>query len=77
MRSGQSYARFRLGSGPGLDTRRLAFYMDAGVKAAIGALGAAAARPWCRGRSLKLKQKVWLNLGKLRQITGRDLPSMY
>ncbi|MGF7159484.1 succinoglycan biosynthesis protein ExoM [Rhodoligotrophos appendicifer] len=77
MRSGQSYARFRLGGGRRLDARQLAFYADAAAKMLLGGLGAALLRPLSRGRSLRWQQKTWLNIGKLRQITGRDLPSMY
>ncbi|WP_137388128.1 glycosyltransferase [Rhodoligotrophos defluvii] len=77
LRSGQSYARLRIGPGGKLDPRHIAFYMDAGAKALIGGAGAALLRPVCRARSLKLRQKAWLNLGKLREITGRDLPPMY
>ncbi|MFK8252508.1 glycosyltransferase family 2 protein [Ancylobacter terrae] len=77
LRSGQSYARFRLAGARGLDPRGLAFHADAAAKALIGGLGAALARPFSRAAALRLSQKAWLNLGKLRQITGRDLPSMY
>ena len=77
LRAGQSYARFRLRSRRGLDPRGLLFHLDASMKCVAGFAGAWALRPIRRGRALRLEQKGWMNLGKLRQITGWELPSMY
>lgn len=77
LRAGQSYARFRLRDGRGLDPSGLLFHLDAAAKCAVGFAGAWLLRPVRRGGALRLEQKAWMNLGKLRQITGRALPSMH
>lgn len=77
MRSGQSYARFRLSGRRGLDISGLRFHGDAAAKMLAGFVAASLLRPLSRARSMAFAQKAWLNLGKLRQVTGRDLPSMY
>ncbi|MBN8945419.1 MAG: glycosyltransferase family 2 protein [Rhizobiales bacterium] len=77
IRSGQSYARFRLSGRRGLDAGGLGFHCDAAAKMLAGFLAASLLRPLSRARSMAFAQKAWLNLGKLRQATGRDLPSMY
>lgn len=76
LRTGQSYARFALRDRPGRLTRAV-FYLDAGLKAAIGLAGALAIRPLSRSASLRLRRKAWLNLGKAREALGLDLPVMY
>lgn len=77
LRSGQSFARFRLAGGRGLDGKGLVFYAGAAVKAATGLAAALLLRPVDRARSLRFALKGWLNLGKLRQLPGLDLPAMY
>jgi succinoglycan biosynthesis protein ExoM len=77
LRSGQSYARFRLRDRRGLDPAGLWFHADAAVKCVAGLCGALALRPFRRAGSLRLARRGWMNLGKLRQLTGHDLPSMY
>ena len=77
LRAGQSYARFRLRDRRGLDPAGLVFHLDAAAKCAVGFAGAWLLRPVRRGGSLRLEQKAWMNLGKLRQLTGWELPAMY
>jgi succinoglycan biosynthesis protein ExoM len=77
LRSGQSYARFRLAGARGLDAAGLRFHGDAALKSLAGFAAALLVRPLSRARSLRLEQKAWLNLGKLRQLSGRALPTMY
>ncbi|HRO49086.1 MAG TPA: glycosyltransferase family 2 protein [Hyphomicrobium sp.] len=77
LRSGQSYARFRLGGAGRYRPRSLAFYALALGKAAVGFSFALALRPFDRGRSFALMQKGWLNVGKLRHFAALELPTMY
>ncbi|KPL51034.1 hypothetical protein ABB55_01365 [Prosthecomicrobium hirschii] len=77
LRSGQSYAGFRLGGRRGLDPAGLVFHAGNAAKALAGLAAALLLRPVDRARSLRFALKFWLNLGKLRQLTGRDLPSLY
>jgi succinoglycan biosynthesis protein ExoM len=77
MRSGQSYAQFRLGEQAGRPLAKALFYLDAAAKSLAAFAMSVALRPVRRDRSFKLEQRGWMNLGKVRQITGRDLPSMY
>ena len=77
LRSGQSYARFRLGAVSRYSPRSVAFHVAAFGKSIAGFLLALALRPFDRGRSLAFMQKGWLNAGKLRHIAALDLPKMY
>ena len=77
LRSGQSYARLRLAGGRGFDGRGAVFVAGAAAKALAGFGAALMLRPIDRARSLRFAQKGWLNLGKLRQAAGLDLPTMY
>lgn len=77
MRSGQSYARFRLGEQAGRPLSNAIFYLDAAAKSLAAFAMGMALRPVRRDRSFRLSQRGWMNLGKVRQLTGRDLPSMY
>jgi succinoglycan biosynthesis protein ExoM len=77
LRSGQSYAQFRLKGGQGRDLAGLLFHLDAAAKCAVAFATGLALRRLRPGRAFYLEQRGWMNLGKLRQFTGRDLPSMY
>ncbi|MBT9292233.1 glycosyltransferase family 2 protein [Prosthecodimorpha staleyi] len=77
LRSGQSYAAFRLGGRRGFGPAGLIFHAGNAAKALAGLAAALLLRPVDRARSLRFALKFWLNLGKLRQLTGRDLPSLY
>ena len=75
LRSGQSYARVRLAGGRGFDAPGLAFNAGAAAKTMAGFAAALALLPVDRARALRFAQKGWLNLGKLRQLAGLDLPT--
>ncbi len=76
LRSGQSYARFRL-AGNAERPGTLVFYAGAAAKALIGMTAGAVLQPIDRARALRFTLKGWLNLGKLRHMTGRALPELY
>lgn len=77
LRTGQSYAQFRLKGRRGRDLPGLLFHLEAAVKCAVAFAGGMALRPLRPARSFYLEQRGWMNLGKLRQLTGKELPSMY
>ncbi|HEX2526161.1 MAG TPA: glycosyltransferase [Geminicoccus sp.] len=77
LRSGQSYAQFRLKGTTGRDLSGLIFHADAAAKCLVNFASALALRPIHPPRSFRFQQRGWMNLGKLRQFTGRGLPSMY
>ena len=77
LRSGQSYARFRLSNSGRFSGRSLLFHAAATAKAAAGFTAALALRPFDRSRALRFSQKGWLNVGKLRQLADIELPKMY
>jgi succinoglycan biosynthesis protein ExoM len=77
LRSGQSYAQFRLRGQRGTSPSGLVFHLDAAAKCLVAFAGGGILRGIDRARSLRLEQRGWMNLGKLRQLTGRELPSMY
>jgi succinoglycan biosynthesis protein ExoM len=77
LRSGQSYAQFRLKGERGRDLPGLLFHLDAAAKCALAFSGGLMLRRLRPDRSFYLEQRGWMNLGKLRQFTGKGLPSMY
>ena len=77
LRSGQSYAQFRLGGDLGRDAKGAMFHLDAAAKCLVNFGCAMATRAFDQGRSFRFQQRGWMNLGKLRQFTGKALPSMY
>lgn len=76
LRSGQSFARIMLGDG-GSVAGRVQFALDAGAKMAVAFTAAAALRPMDRAVALRFAIKGWMNLGKLREVAGLALATMY
>lgn len=76
VRSGQSYGHARLGerSWPGW---RVVFGFAVLVKCVAAAVFALALRPFDRARSFRMRQKLALNLGKLRAVFGLPLAQLY
>lgn len=77
VRKGQSYARFALRHRPGGRLGRLAFYGDAALKTALAGLGVALASPFDKVGAMRMRARLWSNLGKLREARGLDLPQIY
>ena len=76
LRSGQSYARIVLGEDAGL-LRRGFFAFDATAKMTVAFATAALLKPMNQASSLKFSIKGWMNLGKLRDVAGRDMAAMH
>ncbi|MBD8878421.1 glycosyltransferase family 2 protein [Roseibium polysiphoniae] len=76
IRSGQSYANSRKLKNPGL-LWQFQFGGDAVAKCTIAAILALALRPVDRARSFRMKQKLALNLGKLRALFNLPLAQLY
>ena len=77
LRSGQSYAQFRLNGRRGRDLSGFLFHLDAAGKCGLAFVTGLFLRRFDPARSFYLEQRGWMNLGKLRQFTGKALPSMY
>lgn len=76
LRSGQSYARIVLGEHAGL-WRRGFFAFGALAKMTAAFATAALLRPMDKAAALKFSIKGWMNLGKLRDVAGRDMAAMH
>lgn len=76
LRSGQSYARIVLGAQAG-QLRRAVFALNAAAKMTVAFATAALMRPINRSTSLKFSIKGWMNLGKLRDVTGHEMVPMH
>lgn len=76
IRSGQSYANSRKAENPGLLWRFL-FGGDALFKCAAALALALVLRPFDRPRSFRMRQKLALNMGKLRAMFDLPLAQLY
>lgn len=75
VRSGQSYAdAHRRGNGLAAE---VLFTLDALAKVIVAGLSAAVLRPIDRAASFRMRQKLALNLGKLRSVLGLPLAELY
>ena len=76
VRSGQFYADARRAGHDGV-FQDLAFSMDALAKVVAAALLALVLRPFDRAAFFRMRQKLSLNLGKLRSVLGLPLAELY
>ena len=76
VRSGQSYADARRRGHSGI-ARNLLFALDAMAKAGAAAVLALLFRPIDRAASFRMRQKLALNLGKIRSVLGLPLAELY
>lgn len=76
LRSGQSWARVRLGEDAGL-AKRAVFAADASLKMLAAWALSWLVRPVSRAASLKMAMKGWMNRGKLREVAGRPFVPPY
>lgn len=77
IRKGQSYARFAVRHLRAGSLSSLGFYLDAAAKLAIAGLGCLCLSPVDKVAAMRMRLKLWSNIGKLREACGLDLPQMY